>query len=630
MTPVFVITAVFVALALIILLVCVLKSMSRTVFKSGVSLLVILLSLALSMLLARMVGAEVVKFIIQSGMIEFPAELFTELPSSEELILGLSSIIVAPLLFAPIFLVLRLFFSILGAIVVSIVSGNMAGKPFVTFKSKPIGAAIGLVCGVLLCVIYFTPIAGYTGLVSSVGEKGFLTEGSDMLQEGLTEEEYAQLDEILQMPVFSITRTLGGNVLFDEISTTKMMGTKVCLTKEMVSFCDIFVSINPLISKDIADWGENEVSAIEDGIPNALENSALLRILVAEVLSGASNAWLEGDTFLGTEKPPMGELFEPAIDSILKSFQNSTPETVEADIAGMIPILSASLKLSSLEGNVTEEDFFNMIGDLVESPEAKKILVTTGVSMLGSGLGLYQNKDIIYVEYMERLAGISEMDLSVEEMQNQIEILNEYYVIQMSETEVATLAHSLKANPYIESVAMLSTWSVDDTLEEWIHEIATEVTNTEEALAWLLNKAEIPTQLVTVSDLMVFLDESELLDSLGKEELIAILNELEEMANTWKVISIDNFVEMFGETIKVFTATEAGINMLTNLVTGILQSDTVCNMFQITPTQATLIAEKMQESDLIRNLNSETNMVLEIQQFIKELEATGAFSNFTF
>jgi hypothetical protein len=141
----------------------------------------------------------------------------------------------------------------------------------------------------------------------------------------------------------------------------------------------------------------------------------------------------------------------------------------------------------------------------------------------------------------------------------------------------------------------------DEDVAAWMARIAEDAAKEQESLTWLGEKTEIPTALITTEDLTA-LTTREALADLGKEEMTALISAAVELVSSGEEINLENAVGVVGEALSGFAATESGKALVTNLVTGVLQSDKVCESMGITAGQATDIANAIKDSGSLENL----------------------------
>ncbi len=652
-TVVLIVTMALSALALIILGVCVLKNLFRPVLRSGMQLAVALLCIPIALLLAKVICQVVASSVL--GMLDFDIlnQVITDLPSGQQAIEGLAQMVAAPFVFVLVYFILWIIIgSIVGIVIRSLEKG---GVKFALFKNKAIGAGIGAVCGFVLLIVYLVPLIGFTGIVPEA-----MAVITDLEMDGrpvveLGEDEMAAVDQIVNTPALAAPRALGGNALFKSLTTTKLDGEKFSLTQELDSLCPFVVSVFPVVekvTKDISLINEADVAVIQEELPALFENSTMLRVLGAEVISGMSRAWLVGDPFLTVEKPDTEGVTAVVVDSALLMFVDTTKETIVEDIRGLTPMLSAALAVNKLQQGGDLNDILEQLASAASTPEIKSLLMTAGVSIVAQELGLYNDKREIYDAYASTLATLSTANLTQDQLCKEIETLNDKYAIAMTDEEIAALASSLLDHPFAgasasdPSLALPSTsnypvlifcsqtgstvvtLSQEDDIKAWLEEICAKISQQQESLAWLTEAEEIPTSLITGEDL-VALTTKEALEDFGEEEIKALFGAAAEVMNNMSSgdgLNIETTIGALGDALGAVTATESGKALVETLVTGALQSEKVCETMGITPGQATTIANSMKENGGLENLGQtakDVNTLMNVMNHLKEDVTSG-------
>lgn len=631
------------AFPLIVLLVCVLKNMLRPVLRSIMQLLVALACIPVSLLLAKLACKVAVDKVL--GMIDLGKfqQILTDLPSGQAAIEGLVQIFAAPFIFVSIYFLLWL---IVGGIVGGVVrSLEKGGSKIALLKNKAIGAGIGVVCAVVLIAVYLMPLVGYTGIVGDVLKSDAMaTIRSDGELLPLSEEDVNAIDQIINTPALAIPRTLGGKALFNAATSARLDGEKLSLTSEIDMILGMASAVVPVIN-DIENLDEADVALLQQKLPEAFENSTLLRVLGAEALSGFSNAWLKGEAFLTVEKPEVEGVGGIVVDSALTLFKDTTKDTIVSDVRGLTPALSAALAVSKLQNGGDISDMLDALAACADSPELKSLIMTAGVGVLADTLGLYNDKEEIYVSYAEGLAALAPASLTEEQLCDEITALNDKYAVTMTDDEVAALARALAAHPYDGNYATQPTAMTpaqgyyvvapiglfqpapaiqllaegSEELEAWIALVAQAAASEQESLAWLTEKESIPTNLITTQDLTA-LTTREALADLGAEEMTALFSAAAELMSSEEEINFENAVGLIGDALSGFAATESGQELVGNLITGVLQSDTVCESMGITPSQATTIAGAIKDSGSLENLGETAKDISNLMNVLGHLK----------
>ncbi len=646
-TIVLIVTAALSAIAVIVLGICVLKNMFRPVLRSGMQLAVALLCIPIALLLTKVACSAATSAVLGMIDIDILQQVITDLPSGQQAIEGLAQMVAAPFVFVLIYFVLWVIIgSIVGAVVRSLEKG---GAKVALFKNKAIGAGIGVVCGLVLLVVYLVPLIGFTGIVPEALDLVSdmeLTEGEPIL--AVSDEDTQAINRIVNTPALSVPRALGGKALFASLTSTELDGEKLSLTGEIDSLCTFAASAFPVVqkvTKDIALIDEADVAMLQAELPALFENSTLLRVLGAEAVSGLSRAWMTGDSFLTVEKPKMEGVTAVVVDSALLMFVDTTKDTIVNDIRGLTPMLTAALAVNKLQQGGDLNDIMEQLAQAASTPEIKSLLMTAGVSIVAQELGLYNNKREIYDEYSTTLATLSTANLTQEQLCQEIEALNDKYAISMTNEEIAALAASLIEHPYTGSLtgkpSLLApaasapvfvtcstantpiVWLTQtDDLQAWLSTITAKATEQQESLNWLSEGDNIPSALVTSEDLTA-LTTKEALEDLGEEEITALFSAAAKVMGDMSSdegLDLESTIGALGDALGVVAATKSGQALVNTLVTGALQSDKVCESMGITAGQATTIANSIKDSGGLENLGQTAKDVSNLMNVMGHLK----------
>lgn len=647
-TTALIVTVVLAVIAALIVLVSVVRGMKRSLLRGGMSILVAVVSLSISILLSQLVGKALVGVVLKlvdPGTVEM---VLGALPSAPEAAEALIKMLIAPLVIVPIFLVLYL---VVGGIVGSVVRRLEEGHSPLARKNMALGALIGVVCGVLLVVVVMAPLAGYTAMADEILDAGVLsTVGSDgVVAPILPEAEQAALEDMLNTPVLSITRSLGGKVVFNGLTSARVAGERVTLTREVSAICGIVKSGMSVWNQGVEGLDIEQLAALGEQLPTVFENSTLLRVLGAEALSGMSRAWMKGETFLGMERPNFDNaMISVVVDSALGLFRDTTKDTLVDDIRGLTPLISIAATATQLGEGANLTDLMDALAEHADSPEIKYLLLNAGVGILAQELGLYNNKDEIYDEYVEALAVLSVCELTEEELCEEIKNLNADYAISMTEEECASLAASLINNPCLSILdgeeptllypatgyptfapaaatdsPVFTLLNQTNDFSAWLTELFEEVPEAEkEALSWLASeKKEIPTQLVTGEDLAA-LTTKEMAAGIGKEQMTALLTAATQIMSgteSGEDMTLEDTLEAVGTALGSMTSSESGKALVTGLVTGVLQSDKAKDALGITSAQATTIANSIKDNG-VENLGQTVKDVNQLMNVVTHLK----------
>ena len=651
-TMALIVGAVLVTITLLFLGICILRSMFRPLLRSSMQLLVALVCIPVALLVAKAVGGALTDFVL--GLFDISAldAALAALPSAKEAVTSLAQMVISPIVFVFIYLIVWL---IVGAIVGGVVRSMEHGRSKVAcYRNSGIGAIIGVACALVLVVVFLTPLAGLSGVADDIIDTGILdlkdTDGKELIE--LTSEERDSLDKIINTPVLKMTRSLGGEGLFGLLSSSTLRGETFSLTAEIENVCDIVEVAIPLVDVDFANLTEEQVKAIEEKIPAVLENSTFLRVLGAEALSGLSNAWLKGEEFLEMGVPEKEGITAIVIDSVLMIFVDTTPETIVEDVRGLTPALSAALAVSKLQAGANVEDIVGLLASSAASPEIKGLLLSAGVRILAQELNMYEDKEAIHDAYATALAELSREDLTKEHLVDKISDLNDRFVIDMSQEDIDALADAILHLPFnggLEGIpstklpapeavvvpcSQQGGYTVDfltqaTSLSEWLARVVAETAQSTETLNWLTEAENIPTSLITAEELAEVAG-ADALEALGAEEiadLIVVASQL--MTKSEETPDIAEVLTAVSDSLSGVAASEKGQELVSALVTGVMQSEKVCESLGITPSQATGLAGSLKESGSLGNLSQTAADVTKLMNIINQLQNGGSADQLT-
>ncbi len=405
------------AVAALILAICVLKDMRRSVLRAGVSLGLALASVPLAMLLAHFAVDRVAARVLAVLDFDNIEALNEAIPSLGDGVTALLHMVVASELYRIMLLVL---IAVLGLASWLICRAVERKWPVTAKKSKPIGAAIGTAFGIVMIVAVLAPTAGYAAHVPEVlhiwGEYEQIShEGEEEISDEVTA---AQTDarDASDTLLLKAVRTLGGDAVFRAMTSAEIDGVETDLNTELHALDALGADIAVLSAVPVDRYGDAEYDTLKS-VGDVFEESVLLRVLGAEGLSSASKAWLKNETFLGISKPELDDDVEIALDAAMIVLKDSTKDTIAKDARALAPAISAALRafndmksepdapaadessapadsdtatgpLSSMTVEKIDK-LVEAINESAETPEAKEVLMKAGIGLVAKEMEQY-------------------------------------------------------------------------------------------------------------------------------------------------------------------------------------------------------------------------------------------------
>ena len=405
------------AFAAIVLTICILKDMHRSVFRGVVSLCLAVLSIPLAILLTHNTLDRVTHRLFHLIDVQSVIGPVTEaFPSLEDGVVALVHMVVASEIYSIVFLILLTVLGLISGLVCRAIEKK---KPALAKKSKPIGAGIGVAFGLVVLIALMAPTAGYAAeapeVIHILGEYEQIThEGEeDMSDEAVAVQQDAQ--KTADTALLKVVRALGGKAIFRATTTVEIDGVTTDLYREFHALDALGAKLAVLTAVPVEQYGDRQYDTIEQ-IADVLDDSALLRVMSAEGLSSLSRAWRNGEEFFGVAKPTDNAVLEVAVDVILKRFENTTKDTVAEDVRKLAPAVSAAIKAFNLYNstqsgtpdqsedpsdpaapsestgnnlNQTIKDVVESLGEALEDEETKSLAIEIGLGVIGKEIEKY-------------------------------------------------------------------------------------------------------------------------------------------------------------------------------------------------------------------------------------------------
>lgn len=347
-------------------------------------------------------------------------ELSSVSPTLVELVLQLLGALLAPIVCLLLFFVYSFITFIIYFIVKLILRGPMKLLNKAVPLSRLCAAGVGAIEGIIIVTMLFLPVSSYMSVVEPA-VSGLVEQGVMDAEDPDTQTVLDVVEEIDQAPAMQIHRVLGGKPLANSLMSVKVAGEKVIIEEELDSVLALLMSITELGETEMQNYGQREADLIR-AIGESFKDSKLLAPIVGDILYGATDAWLNGEDFLGMEKPNMGEaseLFGPFVDALLEILHDDakTPDLLQNDIqtlADVIGILVENEVMANIEN--TEALLATLGGDgVVESMietlganESTKRLIpevtNLGVRAIGQVLNIPQDVESVYGDFMDDVA----------------------------------------------------------------------------------------------------------------------------------------------------------------------------------------------------------------------------------
>ncbi len=352
-----------------------LRGMRKGLYKSLVDLGFVFVCLILSILISKGITSGIADVESFAGMLEslrgtLGAETTDSIlqfvdqvkddPGMINAVLAIPAAIITPIVFIVVHILLGLIVKIPKLILEKVLFGKNKGPEY-RGGNRWIGGAVGGVRNALFIVILLIPIVGYAGFIgdtldtivnesenaggaTAVVDKNDNDIVIDFVEDKLDDEAedtavdslienikdiQKDLEPIVDNPMVKGINGVGGKLIFRSLTTKRVDGVKISLTKEVDGFAKLYGNISVLTSKDAS---KDAQKASVNNIKDIIHNAELVPYVTSELISFAAEQWLAGEEVFGYSKPNVGETYQDSIDRLLLTLSTTNKDNIKTDI----------------------------------------------------------------------------------------------------------------------------------------------------------------------------------------------------------------------------------------------------------------------------------------------------------
>ena len=310
----------------------------------------------LATFLSNLVIRLVLNLAITNGWFLEVGNILAELPTGVGVATALASMFVSPILFIPLFFIIKPILNIFGKLISRLIARasekDENGRKIVKRKHykkrnealiahyfNPLGAALGALCSLLVFCIALVPIVGAIDVVNDI-----VPLFSDTLMEEASEaegatENAAMLDIAgtalaalngLDNNVGALTiKYTGGKLLYGAMTTSVINGEMANLNKEGALLASVAEAA--VIVLDEEEAPEEKAAAVRAVSP-AFDRSVVTRTLISEFCTAAGETWDAGESFHGVARPQLGGDFEAITSAAIDVFATADSQNIKKDV----------------------------------------------------------------------------------------------------------------------------------------------------------------------------------------------------------------------------------------------------------------------------------------------------------
>lgn len=301
----------------------------RGSFKSGIRLVTLIISALISLVLSFMLKGSI-HSVIEGKLVPLLAQLLPDIQTFYDSLVQefssnvavLESILCSlfiPIVFVAIFTILDIV-SLVVYFVISIISGF--GHPKRKFRPF-LSLLFGAIQAFTVIAVFLLPISCYLEVATTVTSglaSSELMDPDSSTYIGFDEnsEVVKLLDELDNSAIIKTYRTFGGKATYDILTSLTVEAKTSSLSKEARIITEVACDVYKLATTTgVFDNYAERNNGLITGIAQDINSSATLPFLSKTIVRSVTEAWNNGEAYMGISKPSVGSQFEELFDQAL-------------------------------------------------------------------------------------------------------------------------------------------------------------------------------------------------------------------------------------------------------------------------------------------------------------------------
>jgi uncharacterized membrane protein required for colicin V production len=340
--------------------------LKRGLIKSALRIATVIASVVIAFVLVEPISniiAPKIEPIISDLMndVQEIQQIMESSPSAKEVISRVPFAIASSIIYVLLFICLSTVLLIVYKILSSILSPKGTKKGII---SRLGGLGIGAVQVLVVSFVVTMPIVGILGLVNDAVDK--IEEiDSTATNELIASPDFVTVNDGYIRPIsenifINAFTNLGAEKMFNNLTSFELNGEKVVLSDEIMVVIEGYSYVTPLLETPFEEYSDVQASSVKS-LVEVLGKSNMLPSMLAELLSGATGTWLEGESFAGIAKPDGGEVFGGFFDSVFEIFSTCTKDTLTGDLTTLADIFAALAENNIFKNFNNTEELFKVL-----------------------------------------------------------------------------------------------------------------------------------------------------------------------------------------------------------------------------------------------------------------------------
>ncbi|MBE6577201.1 MAG: ECF transporter S component [Ruminococcaceae bacterium] len=295
-------------------------------------------------------------------------------------------------------------------------------KGILNGKFSPIGATLGALSGLMTFFVICIPIVcGIACIATPVASVTESMDGGAQIVHNVT-------DGVSKNAATVTMKIVGGEAVYNRLTTYRVDGHKVSLKSETQFIASFMSAINQSRKAAEAYDGNATAEAWRDTAEDFKE-TALIPTVLPEFLKNADEKWQNGEKYSGIGKPSFGKNIDPLVNTLIDVLANETFDTAREDVPTILNVVAdistkypiTMLKSAPMTVLGDEEVSTKVFKGLLDNERLHVMipaLTECGLGILGDKIAMHTDTDVMYTKMNDELA--SEISAFIAENQTEV------------------------------------------------------------------------------------------------------------------------------------------------------------------------------------------------------------------
>ncbi len=359
------------------------KGIERSLLAFGSSIMSLILSIVISPAISGAIVSVVYSLFVKN--IEVFASLSEQFPSIDMVIFAVLTSLLNTFIFIIMFFIFRRIIRMIISIIYNSAAKTKKSDPgyakdkeaWYKKSGKIISGVVGGLSGFMICLIFTSPLIGSAQTLDKIGDIVETSQPGTLDSYAIAGGERissikSDLGYITNDVVGNTFYQLGGKHIYNASTCADVEYNRVYLSNELDA-TKLIISDFKTITKSLEDGsplGQEDVEVLY-ALGDHIQEVEIVHYIAADALSTCSTAWLDGNLFMGMEKPRLHSAVDGAIDEVLAACAQTDEKSVKPNLNTLIRLYAIIIESEIM--NVDASNYTDLISFVDQSGIIDKV-----------------------------------------------------------------------------------------------------------------------------------------------------------------------------------------------------------------------------------------------------------------